>query len=103
EDGIRDLIVTGVQTCALPIFARGEGTLAMAIEDGGVSETETKTIPILLQTLDLTLYPEGGELVAGLPSRLYLEARTPAKKPADQIGRASCRERVESAGARGAL
>src|SRR5216683_5185263 len=22
EDGIRDLIVTGVQTCALPIFAR---------------------------------------------------------------------------------
>src|SRR5256886_8299298 len=23
EDGIRDLTVTGVQTCALPIFARG--------------------------------------------------------------------------------
>src|SRR2546430_5176015 len=25
EDGIRDLTVTGVQTCALPIFARPEG------------------------------------------------------------------------------
>src|SRR2546430_4356861 len=24
EDGIRDLTVTGVQTCALPIFSRGE-------------------------------------------------------------------------------
>src|SRR2546427_343411 len=25
EDGIRDLTVTGVQTCALPIYRRGEG------------------------------------------------------------------------------
>src|SRR5260370_29260077 len=33
EDGIRDSSVTGVQTCALPIFfgaARGDGTLTMA-------------------------------------------------------------------------
>ena len=65
---------------------RGEGTLAMVIEDGGVVETAAKTIPILLQTIDLTLYPEGGELVAGLPTRVYLEARTPAKKPADIAG-----------------
>src|SRR5438270_9972451 len=26
EDGIRDLTVTGVQTCALPIFGRGAGS-----------------------------------------------------------------------------
>src|SRR5690349_24390407 len=26
EDGIRDLYVTGVQTCALPIWARRDGT-----------------------------------------------------------------------------
>ena len=67
-------------------IARGEGTLAMIIEDGGVVETATKTIPILLQTLDLTMYPEGGELIAGLPTRVYLEAKTPAKKPADIAG-----------------
>jgi hypothetical protein len=65
---------------------RGEGTLAFTIEDGGVVETATKTIPILLQTLDLALYPEGGELVAGLASRVYFEARTPARKPADLTG-----------------
>jgi hypothetical protein len=65
---------------------RGEGTLAFVIEDGGVVETATKTIPILLQTVDLALYPEGGSLVAGLPCRVYLEARTPAKKPADIAG-----------------
>ena len=72
---------------ALPAtIARGEGTLAFAIEDGGVVETATKTIPILLQTVDLTLYPEGGDLVAGLPSRVYVEAFTPAQKPADIAG-----------------
>ncbi len=65
---------------------RGEGSLAFAIEDGGVVETAAKTIPILLQTLDLTLYPEGGDLVAGLPSRVYFEAKTPAQKPADLVG-----------------
>ncbi|MBI3184512.1 MAG: A-macroglobulin complement component [Myxococcales bacterium] len=67
-------------------IARGEGALAFAIEDGGVVETAAKTIPILLQTLDIALYPEGGELVAGLSGRVYFEARTPAKKPADIAG-----------------
>jgi len=64
-------------------IARGEGTLVMTIEDGGVVETATKTIPILLQTIDMTIYPEGGDLVQGLASRVYLEAKTPAQKPAD--------------------
>jgi uncharacterized protein YfaS (alpha-2-macroglobulin family) len=65
---------------------RGEGTLALVIEDGGVVETAAKTIPILLQTVDLRLFPEGGDLVAGLPCRVYFEAKTPAKKPADIAG-----------------
>ncbi|KFE71472.1 MG2 domain-containing protein [Hyalangium minutum] len=65
---------------------RGEGSLAFSIEDGGVVETAAKTIPILLQTLDLSFYPEGGDLVAGLPSRVYFEAKTPAQKPADLVG-----------------
>ncbi|HNO77004.1 MAG TPA: MG2 domain-containing protein [Phycisphaerae bacterium] len=66
-------------------IARGEGTLAMVIEDGGVVETASKTIPILLQTLDLSIYPESGELIAGLPTRVYVEARTPNDKPADIV------------------
>src|SRR5690606_28850317 len=64
-------------------IARGEGTLALVIEDGGVVETASKTIPILLQTVDLTMYPEGGDLVAGLPNRVYFEAFTPYGDPAD--------------------
>src|SRR5206468_1360785 len=31
EDGIRDLIVTGVQTCALPIFERGQSVVCMDV------------------------------------------------------------------------
>src|SRR5207249_8284399 len=64
-------------------IARGEGVIAMIIQDGGAVETATKTIPILLQTLDLGIYPEGGDLIAGLPNRVYLEGRTPAERPAD--------------------
>jgi uncharacterized protein YfaS (alpha-2-macroglobulin family) len=67
-------------------IARGEGALSFAIEDGGVVETAAKTIPILLQTVDLNLYPEGGTLVAGTGNRVYFEARTPAGKPADLAG-----------------
>ena len=58
----------------------------MVIEDGGAVETASKTIPILLQTLDLAIYPEGGDLVAGLPNRIYIEGKTPNQKPADMAG-----------------
>jgi uncharacterized protein YfaS (alpha-2-macroglobulin family) len=67
-------------------IARGEGSIAMVIQDGGIVETASKTIPILLQALDLAIYPEGGDLVAGLPNRVYLEGRTPSQKPADIAG-----------------
>lgn len=67
-------------------IARGEGSLALVIEDGGVSETAAKTVPILVQTVDLQVYPESGDLVDGLATRVYLEARTPARKPADVAG-----------------
>src|SRR5205085_4397945 len=67
-------------------ITRGEGVIAMIIQDGGAVETATKTIPILLQTIELAIYPEGGDLVAGLANRVYLEGRTPAQKPADMAG-----------------
>jgi hypothetical protein len=62
---------------------RGEGTLALTIEDGGVLETASKSIPILLQTVDLQMYPEGGDLINGLKNRVYVQALQPNGKPAD--------------------
>lgn len=67
-------------------IARGDGVMSFVIEDGGIVETASKTLPILLQTVDLTMYPEGGDLVAGVKNRVYLQAFTPAKKPADLTG-----------------
>jgi len=49
-------------------------------------ETAAKTIPILLQTLDLNIYAEGGDPGGGHLNRFYIEAKTPAKKPADLVG-----------------
>jgi uncharacterized protein YfaS (alpha-2-macroglobulin family) len=72
---------------ALPAhIERGDGTLSLTVADGGVIEPIAKTIPILLNTVDVSIYPEGGDLVAGLPCRVYVEARTSARKPADLLG-----------------
>src|SRR5204863_538801 len=83
EDGIRDLYVTGVQTCALPIC------------------------PDQLYRFDVPVVREDGSVVATVPGCLVEPA---AEQPAgddarftlaaeifltSEIGRASCRERVE--------
>lgn len=68
-------------------ISRGEGTLNMVIEDGGVVEAASKTIPIILQTVDLKMYPEGGDLIAGYRNRVYLQAKQPNGKPADLKGK----------------
>src|SRR3989475_6568548 len=41
EDGIRDLTVTGVQTCALPIWFSGTITVALGSNPGGATLSGT--------------------------------------------------------------
>ncbi len=67
-------------------IATGDGALSFIIKDGGVIETAVKTIPILLQTMNISFYPEGGELIAGLPNKVYVQAYQPNGKPADISG-----------------
>src|SRR5206468_4959635 len=99
EDGIRDLIVTGVQTCALPIFT---------IQ--GYKESRLVADPIRL--LDCVLPANGGKAyILASPERanklrkppVYIlgfgERSNPSYGPRAEIGRASCRERVEISGA----
>src|SRR5688572_32709391 len=92
EDGIRDLTVTGVQTCALPIF---EGY-----------RTEAKMNPPLRSRADVDAVLEG--LRDGTLDVLATDHAPPhydEKEQAfdDEIGRASCRERVQTSEAAGAL
>ena len=68
-------------------IARGDGLLTILVEDGGVTESIQKRIPIVLGDLRLALYPEGGDLVAGLPGRVYFAARNLLDEPADVEGR----------------
>lgn len=68
-------------------IARGDGLLTVLVEDGGVTESIQRRIPITLDRLQLSLYPEGGDLVAGLPGRVYLSARNALGDPADVAGR----------------
>jgi uncharacterized protein YfaS (alpha-2-macroglobulin family) len=65
---------------------KGEGTLSLSVNDSGTVEAIAKTIPILVNTVDIAVYPEGGELIAGTNCRVYVEGRTPAQKPADLAG-----------------
>src|SRR5205823_10327751 len=86
EDGIRDKLVTGVQTCALPILEIRQVGYVLAVACDHRVTTATGI-------------SRADELVARLPKRAWqrLSAGTGAK----EIGRASCRERVESAAAAG--
>lgn len=69
-----------------PEMEKGDGAVSLVIADGGVVETAVKTLPILLSTLDLAMYPEGGDLIADVSNGFYVEARTPWGKPADITG-----------------
>ncbi|MBK8014616.1 MAG: hypothetical protein IPK13_25105 [Deltaproteobacteria bacterium] len=65
---------------------RGDGLLTVMIEDGGVTESISRRIPILMKKLDFAFFPEGGQMVAGLPARVYFEAKNTLGKPADVEG-----------------
>ena len=65
----------------------GDGLLTVLVEDGGVTESVSKRIPIILKKLQLSMFPEGGKLIEGVESRLYFEAKNTIGKPADVAGR----------------
>jgi len=64
----------------------GDGLLTVLVEDGGVTESLQKRIPITLKNISVEMYPEGGDLVAGLPGRIYFAAKNSMGKAADISG-----------------
>jgi len=65
---------------------RGDGQLAVVVDDGGTRETIAKTIPINLGKVEVKFYPEGGDLVPDLENRVYFTSRNPLGKPAHVRG-----------------
>lgn len=66
---------------------RGDGLLTVLVSDGGVTESISKRVPIILKKVQLSFFPEGGHLIEGLPSRVYFSAKNTIGKPADVAGR----------------
>src|SRR5256886_3066974 len=82
EDGIRDLTVTGVQTCALPIYRestrhRLDHHTRAGIFDLGVEKDVSPA-----------------QDLGGLSLRVTANELDPTGQTQLEIGRASCRERV---------
>src|SRR5206468_6605422 len=93
EDGIRDLIVTGVQTCALPIYHDGAWSALGAVYAEALHKSD-EAIEVYRRAVKANPdNPVFAEKLADLLIRLgrLSEAQTEL----EEIGRASCRERVE--------
>src|SRR5207253_6716702 len=90
EDGIRDGHVTGVQTCALPIFLHAQGYNVRVVNAGINGDTTGG----MLARLD-TVVPAGTRLVILQPGGN--DFRKGGNETERKIGRASCRERGEMA------
>ncbi len=66
---------------------RGSGIASVQFQDGGTHETLVRPIPIVLKKLFVEFFPEGGDLAAGVPNRVYFTAKTTLGKPAELRGR----------------
>lgn len=67
-------------------IAVGEAMLTVLVTDGGITESTSRAVPIVLQSVRLTAYPEGGQLVVGLADRVYFEVTDPKGKPVEAKG-----------------
>src|SRR5688500_19673367 len=89
EDGIRDYKVTGVQTCALPISVAGSYTVGPSTPCGRRSMVPGWFVPPATTVLTPVRSSGAAKNSGGKPPRQ-------AGRPKQEIGRASCRERVET-------
>src|SRR5699024_11732308 len=98
EDGIRDRNVTGVQTCALPIYvitgkSECPGFVIRGTDIDGIKRGELLSIPY-------RFHAQGNFASRKLQDGDIIFEVSGGSK--NKIGRASCRERVEGWGREGA-
>lgn len=67
-------------------LSSNDGLLNVMIQYQGLTESISRSIPILLNKMDLHFYPEGGDLVEGMASRVAFRAVNEFGKPADVQG-----------------
>src|SRR5207245_6853621 len=97
EDGIRDATVTGVQTCALPIFAAVQG-LALGSSRPCLGLSTLLGLAEKMKDRAATLVPMIDAYREQVYAAVYDAGLQNLEEPEAKIGRASCRERVEETG-----
>lgn len=63
-----------------------DGLLQVKIQYKGSTESISKAIPIVLNHIDLSFFPEGGDAIVGLPCRMAFKATNEFGKAADIEG-----------------
>ncbi len=63
-----------------------DGLLNVMIDYNGSTESVSRSIPIILNDIDLTLFPEGGDLLCGFDNNIAFRALNEFGKPADIEG-----------------
>src|SRR5699024_12764341 len=102
EDGIRDRNVTGVQTCALPISPpRPRRPWTRRRRSHPWSRGSTRTARATLPQRDRAESGPPGTTRRSRAGGRTCQSAACRRRRCRQIGRASCRERVELAGAGG--
>jgi len=66
---------------------RGEGRFVLRVDDGSVVETEVEPFTVPTGGLEIAVYPESGELVAGHDNRVYVEVTDSLGRSVDASGR----------------
>ncbi len=67
-------------------ITKGEGTISITVRDASDAEPIHRPIPLVGRIINVEFFPEGGDLVIGVPSRVYFQATLPNGKPADIKG-----------------
>jgi hypothetical protein len=67
-------------------LASTDGLVNVMISYNGLTESISRSIPITLNKISMTLFPEGGDLVSGLSSKVAFRALNEFGKPADVEG-----------------
>src|SRR5690606_40597255 len=102
EDGIRDFHVTGVQTCALPILIMytSSCTVKILVKGELIMDTMGRHVIGELWGCNVDILNDIDQI-----EKVFVEAalKSGAEIREVEIGRASCRERVERSRARGAM
>jgi hypothetical protein len=69
-------------TFTLPkTIKQGEASLNIQVQSGTYKENVSQPIPVVASNLVVDFFPEGGDLLAGVPNRVYYRLRTPLGEP----------------------